>query len=125
MSKLPRSEMSSTKMPIAGVISLTDIVGVGRHDRLPSSREAEVAFAVTDDRQRRGMTPILLGLLGTRARGMGIECFVAETLESNRPMIQVFMRSGIPTSTSSSNGILTLSMSPGSDATRGSRRAAR
>jgi RimJ/RimL family protein N-acetyltransferase len=88
-----------------------DIVGVGRYERLPDSRDAEVAFAVTDDRQRGGLAPILLRLLATRARDMGIEHFVAETLESNRPMIHVFMHSGLPTTTSSSSGILTLSMS--------------
>ena len=88
-----------------------DIVGVGRYERFPGSRDAEVAFVVADDRQRGGLAPILLRILATRAREVGIEHFVAETLASNRPMIQVFMHSGMPTTTSASSGILTLSMS--------------
>jgi GNAT superfamily N-acetyltransferase len=50
-----------------------DIVGVGRYDRFPGSRGAEVAFVVTDDRQRGGLAPILLRLLATRAPELGIE----------------------------------------------------
>jgi RimJ/RimL family protein N-acetyltransferase len=77
----------------------------------PGSRDAEVAFVVPDDRQRGGLAPILLRLLAARARDVGIEHFVAETLASNRPTIQVFMHTGMPTTTSASSGILTLSMS--------------
>lgn len=95
------------------LIALADneIVGVGRYERLPESRDAEVAFAVTDTRQRAGLAPIFLELLAIKAREVGIDHFVAETMVTNRPMIGVFMHSGLPTTTSSSSGILTLLMS--------------
>ncbi len=87
------------------------IVAVGRYERLPDSTDAEVAFVVTDRCQGSGLTPILLQRLVVHARTVGIRRFLADTLQTNRPMIQIFMNSGMPTTTSSASGVLNFSMS--------------
>lgn len=71
------------------------IIAVGRYERLqPGEPVAEVAFAVEDLQQGRGIAPILLGLLADAARPVGINRFVAEVLPSNGAMLRVFGRAG-------------------------------
>ncbi|HKP85246.1 MAG TPA: GNAT family N-acetyltransferase [Blastocatellia bacterium] len=55
---------------------------------------AEVAFAVTDDFQGRGLGTILLGQLAEIASKNGITVFEAEVLSANHRMIEVFRQSG-------------------------------
>ena len=77
-----------------------DLVAVGRYDRLPGTRTAEVAFLVADDFQHRGLGMLLLQNLATAARRQGITTFVAETQASNRDMMGVFEGSGFDVTTS-------------------------
>ena len=70
------------------------IIGVGRYDRRPGSKSAEVAFVVADDFQHLGIGSLLLDELVTAARARGIGSFVAETLHENHPMLDVFFHSG-------------------------------
>src|ERR1041385_2279395 len=58
---------------------------------------AEVAFAIADDYQRRGLATILLGQLAEVAAANAIHVFEAETLLSNAAMLNVFRESGFPT----------------------------
>ncbi len=71
----------------------TDIVAVARYDRI-EPREAEVAFAVADDEQRRGIATLLLEHLAAVARAHGIETFWADTLPGNSKMLSVFHDAG-------------------------------
>src|SRR4029078_7552883 len=66
------------------------IVAVAEFMRLRDETSAEVAFAVADEHQGRGIGTRLLEQLATRAAGAGIERFVAEGLPENAPMLQVF-----------------------------------
>ena len=71
------------------------MVGVGRYDiASDSSTTAEVAFAVADDQQGRGLGTELLQLLTAHARGHGVERFRAFVLPENRQMMRVFRNSG-------------------------------
>jgi RimJ/RimL family protein N-acetyltransferase len=56
------------------------IVAVANFARLRDPKAAEVAFAVADDYQRRGIGTRLLEQLAARAAELGVERFVAETL---------------------------------------------
>jgi hypothetical protein len=56
--------------------------------------DAEVAFAVADEHQGRGLAPLLLEYLATYAGGDGITRFAAETLIDNRRMLEVFQAAG-------------------------------
>jgi acetate---CoA ligase (ADP-forming) len=83
---------------------------VGRHDdrivalasyaRLRDPGRAEVAFAVADDFQRRGVGTRLLERLALSAAGVGIERFVAEVLAENSAMLAVFRDAGFEISRS-------------------------
>ncbi len=71
------------------------IVGVGRYDRQRAgSPVAEVAFAVSDADQGRGIGTRLLEYLTAYARPRGITAFRAFVLADNHAMIRVFRGAG-------------------------------
>ena len=65
---------------------------MGRFERLPGTTDAEVAFVVGDDHQRRGLGTRLLEGLERAARPLGVTHFVADTLFSNTAMLHVLHR---------------------------------
>jgi GNAT superfamily N-acetyltransferase len=71
---------------------------------------AEVAFAIEEGMQGRGLGTILLAHLAEVAHENGISTFLAEVLPQNHRMIQVFRESGLPTRTSSEPGVLRVEM---------------
>ncbi|MGH7790070.1 MAG: GNAT family N-acetyltransferase, partial [Candidatus Binatia bacterium] len=74
------------------------IVGVGRYAQLDvpagAPARAEVAFAVADAYQGRGIASLLLELLAALARAAGIEELEADVLGENNTMLRVFAASG-------------------------------
>jgi acetyl coenzyme A synthetase (ADP forming)-like protein len=72
----------------------------GRPDR------AEIAFAVADAFQGRGLGTILLGHLAEVAAAAGVTVFGAQVLPENHQMIQVFRDSGFPLSVRSVPGTI-------------------
>lgn len=76
------------------VVELRDeILAVARYDRIEADA-AEVAFAVADDQQRRGLATMLLEHLAGIARANGISTFWADTLPGNSKMLNVFSDAG-------------------------------
>jgi acetyl coenzyme A synthetase (ADP forming)-like protein len=71
-----------------------EMIGVGRYDRLATSDRAEVAFAVADEHQGRGVGSLLLEYLASYAPEHGITRFSADTLTENRRMLDVFRAAG-------------------------------
>src|SRR6202023_277432 len=65
---------------------------------------AEVAFAVADTFQGRGISTILLGQLAEIAHAVGVTTFDASVLSENNRMIGVFRESGFKVSTHASAG---------------------
>jgi acetate---CoA ligase (ADP-forming) len=65
---------------------------------------AEVAFAVADVMQGRGLATILLAHLAEVAHDRGITAFEAEVLPENHRMIAVFRDSGLPVEVRSAPG---------------------
>jgi len=92
-----------------GLIALTGadnrIVGHAFYTALNEDR-AEVAFAIADDFQGRGLATILLGQLAEVAAANSIHVFEAETASSNTAMLNVFRESGFPTKISVTAGEL-------------------
>ncbi len=86
----------------------TDIIGIGRYDRLDNPREAEVAFNVSDTYQGRGVGSILLEHLAAAARENGIHRFSAEVLPENRRMITVFAEAGYEVTRHFDDGVVML-----------------
>jgi acetate---CoA ligase (ADP-forming) len=70
------------------------IVALANWVKLRDPRAAEVAFAVGDEFQRRGIGTRLLERLAARAAEAGVEEFVAEVLYENRIMLGVFRDAG-------------------------------
>jgi acetyl coenzyme A synthetase (ADP forming)-like protein len=66
------------------------VIALASYVRLRDPAAAEVAFAVADDYQRRGIGTRMLEQLAARAGAVGIERFVAEVLPDNRQMLRVF-----------------------------------
>jgi acetate---CoA ligase (ADP-forming) len=67
---------------------------------------AELAFAVSDEYQGRGVGTILLAHLTEIAGDAGLAVLEAETLPENHKMIEVFRESGIPYSMRSEPGAI-------------------
>jgi acetyl coenzyme A synthetase (ADP forming)-like protein len=66
------------------------IVAISRYYRLPNYRSAEVAFAIEDAYQGRGLGTRLLEHLVNVARENGITTFEADVLAENKQMTDVF-----------------------------------
>ena len=70
------------------------IVGVARYDRAPQTDVAEVAVAVIDEFQRRGLGSVLLAELARVAKTHGISTFQLIVLPENREMLGLLHNMG-------------------------------
>lgn len=70
------------------------IVGVARYDRARGTDAAEVAVAVIDEFQRRGLGSALLANLARVARQNGIQSFSLIVLPENREMLGLLRKMG-------------------------------
>jgi RimJ/RimL family protein N-acetyltransferase len=70
------------------------IVGVARYDRVPNTDVAEVAVAVVDEFQRRGLGGALLAILAKAARDHGIKTFTLIVLPENQQMLGLLRKMG-------------------------------
>ena len=70
------------------------IVGVARYDRARDTDMAEVAVAVIDEFQRRGLGSVLLAELAQVARQHGIKTFQLIVLPENREMLALLRKMG-------------------------------
>ena len=80
------------------------IVGLGNYVR--SGPAADIAFAVEEDFQGRGIASRVLQQLAAIARANGIARFEADVLPENAPMLAVFHNSGLPMRTSLEQGVV-------------------
>jgi RimJ/RimL family protein N-acetyltransferase len=80
------------------------IVGLGQYFRRGDA--AEVAFAVREEFQGRGIAARLLQRLVRIACGEGVARFEAEVLAENGPMLSVFRHSGLTVSESEEGGVI-------------------
>jgi RimJ/RimL family protein N-acetyltransferase len=71
---------------------------------------AEIAFAVADGYQGRGLATTLLAHVAAAAEQSGIETFTAEVLPRNRRMIEVFRESGFPVTVRSGVDVVSFEM---------------
>src|SRR3954447_16075105 len=70
------------------------VVAVAGYDRLNEPGVAEVAFAVADDMQGRGLATRMLEQLAEVGAERGVHRFDAEVLSDNRAMLHVFASAG-------------------------------
>ncbi|HWI72438.1 MAG TPA: GNAT family N-acetyltransferase [Baekduia sp.] len=86
------------------------VVAVAGYDRLNEPDAAEVAFAVSEDQQGRGLATSMLQQLADVAAGRGITRFDAEVMGENRPMLHVFGNAGFGVRRASTGGIVHLAL---------------
>src|SRR4051794_23237171 len=90
-----------------------DLIAVGTYQRStgpggdPSA--AEVAFAVSDEHQARGIGSMLLEHLAAVGRTTGLQRFTASTLPENRRMLRVFHEAGWEVDREHVEGVVELS----------------
>ena len=80
------------------------------YDINPDTQTAEVAFAVRDDYQNKGIGTELLSYLTYLARRQGLLGFTAEVLVENKPMLHVFEKGGFELQRHTSAGLVELKM---------------
>ncbi|HVO68320.1 MAG TPA: GNAT family N-acetyltransferase [Syntrophales bacterium] len=86
------------------------IVGLGQYGVDEATHTAEVAVAVRDDYQNRGIGSELLSYLTYLAKREGLLGFTAEVLVENRPMLQVFEQGGFDITRQAEAGVYHLKM---------------
>src|SRR5436309_1640952 len=96
------------------------VVALASYVRLRDARTAEVAFAVADELQGRGIATRLLERLAALAGPVGIQEFVGEVMRDNLGMLRVFADAGFAESRTLEGGITESRLKP---APTGSRRA--
>ena len=103
----------TNKMEILAVLGeeeKEEIVGLGQYEIEKDSHVAEVAFAVSDKHQNKGIGQELLGYLAYLARRQGLLGFTAEVLLENRPMLHVFEKMGFDMEKRVGSGVYELKM---------------
>src|SRR4051794_18007019 len=86
-------------------------VAVATYARLRDPHRAEVAFAVADAFQRRGVGTRLLERLAQHAERAGIDEFVAQVLPQNDGMLKVFADAGFTTTRALEGGVVEVQLS--------------
>jgi acyl-CoA synthetase (NDP forming)/RimJ/RimL family protein N-acetyltransferase len=86
------------------------VVAVSGYDRLNEPDAAEVAFAVSEEMQGRGLATRMLEQLAEIAAARGITRFDAEVMGENRPMLHVFGNAGFGVRRASTGGIVHLAL---------------
>jgi GNAT superfamily N-acetyltransferase len=84
------------------------IVGLGQYAR--HGPAAQVAFAVREEFQGRGIATRLLRRLVRIARDHGVSQFEADVLADNQPMLAVFRHSGLPIEASEADGVVHITL---------------
>jgi len=101
------------EMVILAVIEQNEkevVVGVGQYGIQEFQHWAEVAFAVRDDYQYKGIGQVLLSYLTQIAKRNGLLGFTAEVLVENKPMLHLFEKMGFNIEKRSSAGVYELKM---------------
>lgn len=94
-------------------------VGLGRFVRIASEPScAEAAIAVADDWQGRGIGTAIGHELARRAREVGVSCFTAAALATNRPIMSLLSELGATTTQRPDGGVVEIRV----DLTRGCER---
>jgi acyl-CoA synthetase (NDP forming)/GNAT superfamily N-acetyltransferase len=107
-----RADAEATGVDRVALIGRRDggVVAAASYDGLREPGVAEVAFAVSDDDQGRGIGMRMLEQLAEIAAERGIHRFDAEVMFGNRPMLGVFEHAGFAVRRRGSGGELTVSL---------------
>jgi acyl-CoA synthetase (NDP forming)/GNAT superfamily N-acetyltransferase len=93
-----------------------ELIAVATWQRADDPTAAEVAFAVADEHQARGIGSLLLEHLAATGRAAGLTRFEASTLAENRRMLRVFHEAGWDVTREHVEGVVELSFPIDDDA---------
>jgi len=96
-------------------------IGLAQYIRLPQTRTAELAVAVADQWQGRGLGSLLLHGIAARARAAGIRWLIVECLASNAAIARVLRRLGPMLITPPAFGVIELRIDLGQASTAAAR----
>jgi acyl-CoA hydrolase/RimJ/RimL family protein N-acetyltransferase len=82
-----------------------ELIATARYDVDPATRLADIAFAVRDDWQGRGIGSLLMRRMTEIARARGLAGFEADVLAGNKAMLVVFQTSGLKFEGSLQSGV--------------------
>jgi acetate---CoA ligase (ADP-forming) len=107
-----RAEAEATGVDRLALVGRHDgqVIAISSYDGLREPGAAEVAFAVADEYQRRGIGTRMLEQLAAIAADHGIHRFDAEVMAANRRMLGVFEHAGFAVQREGSFGEVTVSL---------------
>ncbi|MBN1497674.1 MAG: GNAT family N-acetyltransferase [Spirochaetes bacterium] len=70
------------------------VVGIGQYVKWEDRNYADIAFAVRDEYQGRGIGTVLLDYITALAKNEGLQGFTADVLGENKPMLHLFDKMG-------------------------------
>ncbi len=103
-------ETEMTLVATIGTAGSEEVVAVGCYMADPARHGAELAFAVRDDWQRKGLGTALFTRLVDIARAAGVRHFQADVLIANSGMLKIFHRCGLNIKTTMNNGVVHVDM---------------
>ena len=101
------------------VLSLVGVIGPPGEERLIAEGRfvkdrvrpyGEVAFVVDEQYQGLGIASAMLAMLMRLARERGLQGFTADVLATNKSMLRVFEKSGLPVKANLAEGVYELSL---------------
>ncbi len=102
-----------TEMAIVAVVqrdAVEEVVGVARYMVEHAEQTAELAFAVRDEWQRKGIGTHLFHYLIQIARNRGIRRCTASVLAENQGMMRIFHRCGLPLQHRTEAGVISVEL---------------
>ncbi|MBT8489573.1 MAG: GNAT family N-acetyltransferase [Deltaproteobacteria bacterium] len=100
-----------TVLAVTGRRFRETVVGMGQYRTGESSHTADIAFAIRDDYQNKGIGTELILYLTYLAKRGGLLGFTADVLVDNKPMLRVFEKTGFEIQRKPSYGVYELEMS--------------
>lgn len=98
---------------LVGPVGHEEVIGVARYTADVARESAEMAFAVSDDYQRKGLGTELFDKIVKVAQDRGIRQFTAQVLPRNIGMLKIFHRSDFHVDTSSEeSGVISVTLTP-------------
>jgi len=87
-----------------------EVIGMGQYGTNEATHTADVAFAVQDEYQNKGVGSEILTYLTFLAKRRGLLGFTAEVLRENQPMLHLFAKMGFNIEKRNTTGVYELKM---------------
>ncbi len=90
---------------LVGPVSKGKIIAEGRFVRYPDRPQADLAFVVDEEYQGKGLATFMYEVLIRLARERGIKAFTADVLATNKAILKVLEKGGLPIKAQLEHGV--------------------